>query len=151
MAVAGKNAFFCFVRDSFYHYILCSVMIQHHETFSLTSRLANAFVSFVTYLEKTFWPHDMAVFYPFPIKFQYGRFGVPSLLIIFISAAVIAMVKRLPYLFVGWLWYAITIAPVIGIIQVRRPSDGRPISYLPLSALPLCWLGEFRFCSHAKK
>jgi tetratricopeptide (TPR) repeat protein len=28
------------------------------------------------------------------------------------------MVKRLPYLFVGWLWFSITIAPVIGIIQI---------------------------------
>jgi hypothetical protein len=28
------------------------------------------------------------------------------------------MAKRLPYLFVGWMWYAITIAPVIGIIQI---------------------------------
>jgi tetratricopeptide (TPR) repeat protein len=28
------------------------------------------------------------------------------------------MIKRLPYLFSGWMWYAITIAPVIGIIQI---------------------------------
>ena len=41
-----------------------------------------------------------------------------TFLIIIISAAVIVMAKRLPYLFVGWLWYAITIAPVIGIIQI---------------------------------
>jgi tetratricopeptide (TPR) repeat protein len=28
------------------------------------------------------------------------------------------MAKRLPYLFAGWMWFAITIAPVLGIIQV---------------------------------
>jgi tetratricopeptide (TPR) repeat protein len=28
------------------------------------------------------------------------------------------MIKRLPYLFAGWMWFAITIAPVIGIMQV---------------------------------
>ena len=28
------------------------------------------------------------------------------------------MAKRFPYLFVGWLWFSITIAPVIGIIQI---------------------------------
>ena len=35
------------------------------KAFSLISRLANAPVAFVIYLEKTFWPHDMAIFYPF--------------------------------------------------------------------------------------
>ena len=53
----------------------------------------------------------------FPINFRSGSSGI-SILIIVISAAVIVMAKRLPYLFVGWLWYAITILPVIGIIQV---------------------------------
>ena len=86
--------------------------------FPLSSRLANAPVSFVTYLEKTFWPHDMAVFYPFSDQlFILQVFGA-TLLIIVISAAVIIMARRLPYLFVGWLWYAITIAPVLGIIQI---------------------------------
>ena len=40
------------------------------------------------------------------------------MLILVISAAVIVMVKRLPYLFAGWMWFSITIIPVIGIIQV---------------------------------
>jgi tetratricopeptide (TPR) repeat protein len=41
-----------------------------------------------------------------------------SLLILIITTFIIVMIKRLPYLFVGWMWYAITIAPVIGIIQI---------------------------------
>jgi tetratricopeptide (TPR) repeat protein len=35
-----------------------------------------------------------------------------------ISVFVIVARKRFLYLFVGWLWYAITIVPVIGIIQI---------------------------------
>jgi hypothetical protein len=84
----------------------------------LIFRLANSPVSFMTYLEKTFWPHDMAVFYPFPAQIPAWQVLFASLVILFISAVVIATVKRLPYLFVGWLWYVITIAPVIGIVQV---------------------------------
>jgi tetratricopeptide (TPR) repeat protein len=72
----------------------------------------------VTYLEKTFWPHDMAVFYPFPSQIPAWQVIGASLLILVISAAVIVMIKRLPYLFTGWMWFGITIAPVIGIIQV---------------------------------
>ena len=62
------------------------------------------------------------------------------MLIIVISAAVIVMVKRLPYLFVGWLWYAITILPVIGIIQVGDPMADR-YHYLPSIgiAVMLAW------------
>ena len=86
--------------------------------FPLISRLANAPVAFVTYLEKTFWPHDMAIFYPFSDQIPLWQVLGASLLILVISVAVIVMIKRLPYLFSGWMWYAITIAPVIGIIQI---------------------------------
>jgi protein O-mannosyl-transferase len=97
------------------HEILDSPYI---ELFPFISRLANAPVAFVTYLEKTFWPHDMAVFYPFSDQIPLWQFLGASLLILVISVAVIVMMKRLPYLFTGWMWYAITISPVIGIIQI---------------------------------
>jgi Flp pilus assembly protein TadD len=84
----------------------------------LISLLANSPVAFVTYLEKTFWPHDMAIFYPFSEHLSLWHIGGATLLIIVVSTSVILMAKRLPYLFVGWLWLAITIAPVIGIIQI---------------------------------
>ena len=84
----------------------------------LISRLANAPVAFVTYLGKTFWPHNMAVFYPFSEQIPLWQVLGASLLILIITTAVIVMIKRLPYLFAGWLWFSITIAPVIGIIQV---------------------------------
>jgi tetratricopeptide (TPR) repeat protein len=88
------------------------------KVFSLSSRLANAPVAFVTYLEKTFWPHDMAVFYPFSDQLPVWQVLEATILIIIISVTVIVMAKRLPYLFVGWMWYSITLLPVIGIIQV---------------------------------
>jgi hypothetical protein len=86
--------------------------------FPLGSRLVNAPVSFVSYIEKTFWPHNLAVFYPFPEQITLWKVLIAIILIIIINAVVIIKVRRLPYLFVGWLWYAITILPVIGIIQI---------------------------------
>jgi tetratricopeptide (TPR) repeat protein len=86
--------------------------------FPLSSRIANAPVAFMTYLERTFWPHDMAVFYPFPAQIPVWLILGTFLLIIIITTIVVVMVKRMPFLFVGWMWYAVTIAPVIGIIQV---------------------------------
>ena len=111
------------------------------DIYPLISRLANALVSFVTYLEKTFWPHDMAVFYPFPAQIPLWQTMVAAFLIIAISAAVILMARRLPYLFVGWLWYVITLLPVIGIIQVGDFSMADRYHYLPSIgiAVMLAW------------
>ena len=94
------------------------------------SRIANAPVSFMTYIEKIFWPHDMAVFYPFPAHIPIGQIIGTTFLIIVISAIVIITAKRLPYLFVGWLWYSITLLPVIGIIQISLYAMADHYSYL---------------------
>ena len=74
----------------------------------------------MTYLGKTFWPHNMAIFYPFPTHIPAWQVIGAVLLIVVITTGVILMMKRLPYLFTGWLWYAITIFPVIGIKQIAE-------------------------------
>jgi Tfp pilus assembly protein PilF len=109
--------------------------------FPLFSRITNALVSYVTYLEKTFWPHDMAIFYPFPSQIPVWQVIGASLLILIITTAVIVMIKRLPYLFAGWMWYAITIAPVIGIIQISAYAMADHYHYLPSVgiAVMLAW------------
>jgi hypothetical protein len=73
----------------------------------------------------------MAVFYPFSIQIPVWQVIGSILLIIVISVAVVAMMKRMPYLFVGWLWYAITLLPVIGIIQVGDFAMADRYHYLP--------------------
>jgi Flp pilus assembly protein TadD len=100
--------------------------------FSLLSRILNAPISFVTYLVKTFWPYDLAIFYPFPSQIPVWHIAGASLVILIITAVVIATAKRLPYLFVGWMWYAATIAPVIGIIQIGSHSMADRYTYIPL-------------------
>jgi tetratricopeptide (TPR) repeat protein len=81
------------------------------------------------------------VFYPFPGHFAIGHVLAAVLLIIFISTAVIIMAKRLPYLFVGWLWYALMIMPVIGIVQVGKQAMADRYTYLPLIGISvmLAW------------
>ncbi len=109
--------------------------------FSFTARFANAPVSFVKYLENTFWPHNLAVYYPFSDKLSLWQVFGSTLLIIIISIAVIMAWKRLPYLFVGWLWYSITLIPVIGIIRSTSHSMHDCYTYLPSIGLAvmLAW------------
>ena len=109
--------------------------------YPLSSRIANAPVSFVTYLEKTFIPNDLAAFYPFPVQIPLWQVLGSTLLILAVSAVVIIAVKRLPYLFSGWLWYAITLLPVIGIIEVGDFAMADRYTYLPSIgvAIMLAW------------
>ncbi|MGD0277967.1 MAG: tetratricopeptide repeat protein [Smithella sp.] len=107
----------------------------------LESRIINALVSFVIYLEKTFMPKDLAVCYPFFGQFPDWLVLGISFLILIISVAVILKIKRRPYLFVGWLWYSITLLPVIGIIPVGNNSMADRYIYLPSIgiAIGLAW------------
>jgi tetratricopeptide (TPR) repeat protein len=99
--------------------------------FPLAFRLAHALVSFVTYLEKIFWPHDLAILYPLTDQLTTGQVMGAALLIILISIALIVLMKRLPYLFTGWLWYLVTLLPVIGITQIGTHSVHDLYTYLP--------------------
>ncbi|MBN1364046.1 MAG: tetratricopeptide repeat protein [Syntrophaceae bacterium] len=107
----------------------------------LSSRLANAPVAFIIYMEKTFWPHDMAAFYPFPDNIPAGKIIGATFLIIIVSAIIIVLAKRLPYLFTGWLWYAVVILPIIGIIQNGYYAMADRYHYLPSIgiAVMLAW------------
>ncbi len=88
------------------------------KAFPLSSRLANAPVAFITYLEKTFWPHDLAILYPFDAHMPAWQVLGAVLIIATISFVVIMAFRKIPYLCVGWCWFVIAILPVIGIIQI---------------------------------
>lgn len=99
--------------------------------FPLSSRISNAIVDFVTYLGKIFYPHDLIILQLFPLQIPVWEVLVSAILIIIVSAAVIKISKYSPYLLVGWLWYTITILPVLGIIQYGPLSVSDHHVYLP--------------------
>ena len=108
-----------------------------HKIVPLDIRLANAPVAFMTYLVKTFWPHNMAIFYPFPYEIPVWQITIAILLIITMTVAVMVTVKQLPYLFVGWFWFMIVIIPVIGIIQISAYAMADHYHYVPSIGLGL--------------
>lgn len=101
------------------------------ESFPLSSRISNALVTFITYPINILWPHDLTISYPFRFQIPLWQFLGAILLSVIISIAVIVMAKRLQYLFVGWLWYVITILPIIGIIQNGDYAMADRYTYLP--------------------
>lgn len=102
------------------------------EQFPLGSRLANAVVSYLRYLEKTVWPHDLAVPYPLPGHWPAWLVAIAAGLLLVASAVAFQQRDRRPYLFVGWFWYIGTLVPVIGVVQVGMQSMADRYTYVPL-------------------
>lgn len=80
-------------------------------------RVANALVSYVRYLYQTIWPFELIPFYPYPPSIPWWQSGGAFLLLSLVTFACLRRLPDLPYLFVGWGWYLITLLPVIGLIQ----------------------------------
>ena len=104
----------------------------------ISSRIANALVSYVAFIGKLFYPVGLAAFYPYPEN------GLPiwevvasTLALAGISAAVLVWRRRFPYLFVGWFWYVGMLVPVIGLVQVGSQSMADRYTYLPQVGLCL--------------
>jgi len=98
-------------------------------------RITNGFVCYVIYIGKTIWPSNLAVFYPHPGLRPLWQVLGAVLFLGAITFAVIRTAKRLPYLAVGWLWFASTLVPVIGIVQVGDQAMADRYTYIPLIGL----------------
>ena len=100
-----------------------------------STRMSNGLVSYISYMGKMIWPHDLAVFYPYPESIPLWQIGVSILLLILITAVAVRLRKRSPYMIAGWLWYLGTLVPVIGLVQVGYQSMADRYTYLPMIGL----------------
>ena len=104
--------------------------------YPLTERITNALVSYVLYMGKMIWPHNLAVFYPhLGQSLAIWQPVLAGLLLLVVSAVVIRTGGRHPYLPVGWFWYVGTLVPVIGLIQAGDQGMADRYTYIPLIGL----------------
>ena len=102
----------------------------------LKYRVANALVSYMTYIRKMVWPSRLAVFYPHPFdKLPLWQVIISALLLLTVTIAVILLIRRRKFLAVGWLWYMGTLVPVIGLVQVGAQARADRYAYLPFIGL----------------
>ena len=112
--------------------------------FSLAQRSANAILAYVMYLVKMFRPTNLSYFYPIDLKaltiWRVG--GAACLLAVFSILAFLNRRKR-PYIPAGWVFYLVTLSPVIGLIQVGGQAMADRYTYLPLLGpfIIIAWLG----------
>jgi Tfp pilus assembly protein PilF len=100
-----------------------------HEPIAL--RLSNALVSYVKYLLLAFWPNDLAVYYPFAGILAWQIIGAAFLLIGITLFCCFQSRKHSGYLIVGWLWFLVTLVPVIGFVQVGGQIMADRYFYIP--------------------
>ncbi|MHC4499894.1 MAG: tetratricopeptide repeat protein, partial [Planctomycetota bacterium] len=96
----------------------------------------NTFASYLMYIRKMIWPSRLAMFYPYPDKGNLvwqAAVAVPVLL--FISLAVVLLMRRRRYLLTGWLWYLAVLVPVIGLVQVGGQAYADRYTYISLTGL----------------
>lgn len=101
---------------------------------SLPVRMKNALLGYVMYLWTTIWPVNLAGFYPLRDIAGWEVAGAIALLA-GITLAVWYLRTSYPYLMVGWLWYVVTVAPVIGLVQAGEQARADRFMYVPIVGL----------------
>ena len=110
--------------------------IKQLEVYPFSIRIANAAVSYVTYMTKMIWPQNMTVFYPHPgHTLSAWQVLYSTLIILTISSMVWVCHRKYPHLLVGWLWYLGTLIPMIGLVQVGAQAFADRYTYVPLIGL----------------
>jgi hypothetical protein len=143
---AGNVAILIKEKIPFFVCSLCSGLVtiyaQHNSgavrapwEFSYRLRFENALIAYVKYIGKTFWPSDLANFYPFPFYIPSWQIVSSLAILLLLSATAIRTACHHSYFTVGWFWFLITLIPVIGIIQVGGQSMADRYSYIPVIGL----------------
>ncbi|MGB7570046.1 MAG: tetratricopeptide repeat protein [Chitinivibrionales bacterium] len=100
--------------------------------FNIMTRVSNAVVSYCIYIRQAIWPEELAVFYPYPQHLFPVKTVACALLLIAITAAVVRIgSRRKKYLVMGWFWFLLTLAPVIGIMQIGSQAHADRYTYIP--------------------
>jgi Flp pilus assembly protein TadD len=110
----------------------------------LHHRLVNALLSPVTYLRQTVWPEGLAVFYPHQAgTAPPGKILAAVVLLAAVTVAAISLRRWRPWLAASWAWYAVSLTPVLGVVQVGLQAHADRYTYLPLAGITLAVAWEW--------
>jgi Flp pilus assembly protein TadD len=123
---------------------LVTVIVQHRggamvslTELPLAARVANAAVSYVRYLRLLVWPSDLAVIHPLTTVPSWGQAVAAGGGLAVLTGLAWRLGRRAPPAAVGWLFYVVTLLPVIGVLQVGTQALANRYTYLPFIGLSL--------------
>jgi tetratricopeptide (TPR) repeat protein len=95
-------------------------------------KACHVIVSTCTGFTMTFWPVDLAAYYPMtPSGWPATRVVLSLLLMGGITSLALLLRKSRPYVAVGWFWYLVMLAPVSGIVQAGDQAYADRFTLLP--------------------
>ena len=115
-------------------------------------RIGNALVSYVGYIQKMILPYNLCVYYPYPEMLPLWQVLGAALILAGVTVVLIRYFRMKPYLLVGWLWYLVTLVPVLGLVQAGLwPAMADRFVYVPMIGLwiMIAW-GGYEFAEHKR-
>jgi tetratricopeptide (TPR) repeat protein len=94
--------------------------------------MENALVSYGSYLSKTIWPTNLIALYPIGGAIPVGNVLLWGFSLVAITLIAVLQARHRPFIAFGWLWYLITLLPMIGILQSGYQSMADRFTYIPL-------------------
>jgi len=110
--------------------------IQGSEQLTIDSRFINACMSILQYTYHYFWPFNLSTFYSFhPWSTDpniYSLFPVAIVFCLTLWFIYLAVAKKILFPIIGWLYFIISLLPVIGIVKVGAQAAADRYTYMPL-------------------
>ena len=100
----------------------------------LPLRVKNALIGYASYLAATLWPAHLAAFYPLR-DIAAWEVVAAAILLVVLTALAWRIRRSHPYVPVGWFWYLVTVAPVIGLMQAGEQARADRFMYIPIVGL----------------
>jgi protein O-mannosyl-transferase len=109
---------------------------------TISQRATHTLAAYNHYFWTMFFPHNLAVYYPYVIDIRPATIVFASVVMLFVTMLAVINFRQRPYFIVGWLWFLGTLVPVIGLVQVGDQAWADRYTYIPLIGLfvPLVWL-----------
>jgi len=103
---------------------------------TLRDLVPNAILNYFRYIWKTLVPVNLSPFYPHHGEaVSLALAGAALLAVIAITVAALLTRRGQPHVTAGWLWYAITLVPVVGVLQVGSQAMADRYTYIPTIGL----------------
>lgn len=106
------------------------------ESLSIAGRVGNSMMAYLVYLEKIFWPVDLAI--PYPLEAEKISLGMTAFALVFMAIVTLGVLfvglltkRKHPWACVGWFWFVGVLVPVIKIVHVGREAYSDKFTYLP--------------------
>ena len=114
--------------------------------YSIYARVGNVTVSYARYVGQAFWPFRLSPSYGHPgDSIPIWHVVASGVFLIGLTATI--LLRKKPYLVVGWLWFLGTMFPTIGIVQVGDQAMANRYAYMPF--IGLFWMATWAISEEA--